>query len=78
MYNCHTWLHNEKIDYLVEWRHCNKIQICFGNLLLSCDSAAFEKSGLFFEQNLRNNITWQRMHLKTIVLPHPLLVQVLY
>ncbi|MEO8772114.1 MAG: DUF6686 family protein [Ferruginibacter sp.] len=69
MCSYYTWFHNEKSGYVIECKQCNKIQICFGNLLLSFNSEAFERFRLYLEQHFETISPDKDRHLKTIVLP---------
>jgi len=40
---CHyqVWFHDEKAGYIVECKHCNKMQLCFGNILMELEKKDF-------------------------------------
>lgn len=69
MCNYHTWFHNEKSGYVIECKHCNKIQVCFGNLLLAFNSETFETFRQYLWQNFETISPDKDRHLKTIVIP---------
>ncbi|HMI78456.1 MAG TPA: DUF6686 family protein [Ferruginibacter sp.] len=42
MCNYHIWFHDEKAGYVVECKQCNRMQLCFGNILIGLDKPGFK------------------------------------
>ena len=68
MCNYHTWFHNEKSGYVIECVHCNKIQVCFGNLLLSFPPEAFENFRHYVGKKAEAITSTADRYIKSIVL----------
>jgi len=41
MCNYQVWFHDEHSGYVVECKHCKKMQLCFGNMLIDMDRRDF-------------------------------------
>ena len=68
MCNYHTWFHHEQSGYIIECKHCNKIQVCFGNLLLSFRQEGFENFRQYVEKQAESIDPAADKHIKSIVL----------
>ncbi|MFT3908877.1 MAG: hypothetical protein QM737_05585 [Ferruginibacter sp.] len=68
MCNFHTWFHDDKSGYVIECRQCNKIQVCFGNLLLCLQDRTFESFRQAVERNVAAVLPAKDRHIKSIVL----------
>ena len=68
MCNYHTWFHNNKCGYVIECKLCNKVQVCFGNMLLSFDTKSFETFRQYVERNLETASPEAGRNIKSIVL----------
>lgn len=68
MCNYHTWFHNDKRGYVIECNKCNKIQVCFGNMLLSFDQNSFACFRNCVENNLARVPVMADRNVKSVVL----------
>lgn len=68
MCNYHTWFHDDKSGYVIECLHCNKIQVCFGNLLLSFKDTTFQHFRQYVEHNIELVAPDKDKHIKSVVL----------
>ncbi len=68
MCNYHTWFHNDKSGYVIECIQCNKIQVCFGNLLLSFRQQTFENFRRYVEKNAATVRPDSQRHIKSLLL----------
>jgi len=42
MCNYRIWFHDEKAGYVVECKRCNKMQLCFGNIIINFEKKDFQ------------------------------------
>jgi hypothetical protein len=43
MCSFHTWFHDQQKGYVVECKECQKLQVCFGNVMATFSSKEFER-----------------------------------
>lgn len=71
MCNYHIWFHDEKAGYVVECRQCNKLQLCFGNIIINFERKDFQS---FYEYILgvqKEKAGCVDKHQKSIIISTP-------
>jgi len=71
MCNYNIWFRDEKAGYVVECKHCNKMQLCFGNILISFRKKDFKNFCDYISDMQAQKNDCEDRHTKSVVLATP-------
>lgn len=71
MCNYHVWFKDEKAGYVVECGHCNRIQLCFGNILINFKPNDFKNFCDYITDMQVQKRNCEERHTKSVVLATP-------
>ncbi len=71
MCNYQTLFHDDNTGYVVRCRECEKIQVGFGNLMLTVNTLEFDSFRRWIHQIKEEQIAGQPQTVRNIVIPTP-------
>lgn len=71
MCNYHVWFKDEKAGYVAECMHCNKMQLCFGNILINFKKEDFKSFCDYIADMQFQKSTCKSRNTKSVVLATP-------